>query len=296
MPGLDTDCALFAECLRDKFFADNIGKISSKIADKAYYACSAGDIDPLGPEPIQYANGACDLLLTQSPTISPQPTPTPNTPYPTYSYGKGYGKGYTYPTPQPTDAIGPTISPTKNPTPIPSAAPTPSPTTLSPTRKPTPSSSACSLYWTCVKDWELDPNNMASTTNILADNVEANATIDCGNFDDPNDKNDPLWGGYEHGYCDEHLGGYFKTCDDYWYCLEGQMGGGEFCNYCFSFAGMADPACVESANCMQHCNDDMIYAYECNLKHNPPPPTDAPTPRPTPNYLFDDYDFDSIPY
>ena len=101
---VDTDCGLYATCLRDKFFADNVDSISSAIADKAYSACTAGNIDPFGPEPMQFADGQCDLLLTQSPTISPQPTSTPTTPYPTYSYGKGY----TYPTPEPTD--GPTVS------------------------------------------------------------------------------------------------------------------------------------------------------------------------------------------
>ena len=261
---VDTNCGLYATCLRDKFFADNVDSISSTIAGKAYSACTAGNIDPLGPEPMQFADGECDLLLTQSPTISPQPTSTPTT----YA-----GKGYTYPTPEPTD--GP-----------PSKAPTPSPT-----RKPTPSLAMCNEYWTCVKDWEADPENLVSATNLLADNLSGNATIDCGNFDDPNDKNDPLWGGYLYGSCDEHLGGYFKTCDDYWYCHEQQQFGGgfHFCADCAMFGAMNPEDCADVIECQMQCNDDMLFMYECELENNPP--TDAPTQRPTPNYLFDDYDF-----
>ena len=279
----DTDCTLYATCLRDKFYADNVDSISSTIADKAYSACRGGDIDPLGPEPMQFANGECDLLLTQAPTSSPQPTSTPTTPYPTYSYYGKNGKGYTYPTPEPTD--GPTSPPTKNPTPSPSKAPTPSPT-----RKPTPSYAMCNMYWTCVKDWEADPTNMASTTNLLAANLEGNATADCALFDDPNDKNDPLWGGYLSGSCDEHLGGYFKTCDDYWYCHEQQQFGGDvFCSDCAMFGYLNPTECGDVLECQMQCNDDMLFMYECVLENKPP--TAAPTQRPTHNYLFDDYDF-----
>ena len=47
--------------------------------------------------------------------------------------------------------------------------------------------------------------------------------------------------------------------------------------------------CADVIECQKQCNDDMLFMYECELENNPP--TDAPTQRPTPNYLFDDYEF-----
>ena len=110
----------------------------------------------------------------------------------------------------------------------------------------------CNNYWTCVKDWEADPENLASTTNLLAVNMGNNATMDCSFFDDPNDKNDPLWGGYLSGYCDEHLGGYFKTCDDYWYCHEQQQFGGlgHFCTDCAMNGWMIPDTCADVMECL----------------------------------------------
>ena len=270
----DTNCEDYATCLHDKFFADNVDRISSKIADEAWSACMAGYIDPLGPEPMQFANGDCDriLLLTQSPTVSPQPSSAPTTPTPTKN-----------PTPSPSKEPTPS---TKNPTPSPTKVPTPSPT-----RKPTPSEAMCNNYWTCVKDWEADLNNLASKSNMLAANLAGNATVDCGNFEDPNNKNDPLWGGYLNGHCDEHLGGYFKTCDDYWYCHEREQfgGAGMFCADCAMFGYLDTEKCADVNECQKQCNDDSLFMYECEL--DGAPPTDEPTQRPTPNYLFDDYDW-----
>ena len=126
-----------------------------------------------------------------------------------------------------------------------------------------PSSAICNIYWTCVKDW-IETNPPGAVLRVASD-LKTSALADCDALIDNNDKSSGIWGRYDSGYCDNSLGGWLKTCNEYHSChydpREMQ------CEFCSMF--IDGDGCDNTRSCNDHCMSDGLFKLVCEEECNP---------------------------
>ena len=120
----------------------------------------------------------------------------------------------------------------------------------------------CNKFWECIKSYEM--NNPLSTVHAIAKQRRDSARADCNALGDNNDRSNAIFGKYSLGTCDAALGGYEKTCDDYFFC---HLNPREVeCDMCAHFPD--NSGCETTKTCTEHCQADHLYGQQCYAECN----------------------------
>lgn len=115
----------------------------------------------------------------------------------------------------------------------------------------------CDEFWYCVEEWEKD--NLYSTSNKWAKGKADSAYRECS---DCSGKCNDIHDRYADGKCDEDLGGWKRTCDNYYDCWLDHLK--DECEYCSKDDNRNKDKCEDPFDkCYDDCLDDNMFESGC---------------------------------